>query len=362
MFSKLETKTDRVNEQIARIKSATAIKDVRSLTNFDKILIENPYLETIQGYYVEIPLSEYKTFVPNGSQFPDRYGNTYEGGQFDAPLFTLKEWRDTWGKIHPSDQMPDLLINANWFNVWKSGIPNLGEKINPRTQPRTYIVGLSLSNGELVSTHKVLDQNNIGLDTITFDIAGKKASVISHDDIDVEIANDNYFYDNKNAVSGFIILKDKLKFKTPYLNNLHLDRLPRTGVGYKNNGQIIIIIVIHNLDRNCGVTASEFAELFEALDCTDAINLDNSGSVELYYNGLSEFGEKLITVETKTCDAGTTSERPKPNCLGFKNVSFHTFFAQDDSDLPQKKQMSSDIEKPSAKTDDDINYTYYIKR
>lgn len=361
MFSKLlKTTTDRVNEKIAGIRSATEIQDVRSLPHFDEILSNNPHREHIQGYYVQIPLSEYETFVPNGPRFPDRYGNPYDGGQFDVPLFTLKEWRDNWEKGHPHTSKPDLLVNANWFNVWATGVPNQGEKINPRTQPRTFLAGLSLSNGELVSTHKVLDQNNVGLDTLVFDTASKKATVISHDKIDIELEIDPKFYDDKNAVSGFIILSDKTKLKTPDLNNNHANRLPRTGVGYKNEGNNLVVMVIHNPDRQFGVTAEEFADLFEALGCTHAINLDNSGSVELYYHGLGEFGKKTVTVQTKTCDAGAKTERPKPNCLGFKNVSRHTLFAKDDSDIPGKK-MDSAV-KASAKTDDDLACTYPIKR
>ncbi|HHT0594208.1 TPA: phosphodiester glycosidase family protein [Legionella anisa] len=360
VFSKLKTKTDKVNEKIAGIIPATEVQDIRSLSNFDEILSQNPNRDKVQGYYAVIPLSLYETFVPNGPKFPDRYGNTYTGGQFDAPLFTLKEWRDNWTHGHPGSAMPDLLVNANWFNVWTTGVPNVGEKINPRTQPRTYIAGLSVSGGELVSTHKVLDQNNVGLDTIVFDTGNKTASIISHQDIDDTLQTNPNFYEDKNAVSGFIILRDETKLKTPDLNNNHANRLPRTGVGYKNNGNQIVVMVIHNPDRNCGVTAEEFADLFAALGCTDAINLDNSGSVEFYYHGLSEFGKKTVTVQTKTCDAGAATERPKPNCLGFKNVGRHTFFAKDDSDIPSKK-MSFD-EKPSAKTDDDVTYTYYIKR
>jgi Phosphodiester glycosidase len=363
MFRKLfQTKTDKVNKKIANIKQATEIRDVRSLPNFNEILSKNPHREKIQGYYAEISLSEYKTFVPNGRNFPDRYNKSYEGGQFDVPLYTLKEWRDNWNKGHPNTDKPDLLVNANWFNVWISGVPNQGEKINPRKQARTYLAGLSVSNGELVSTHKVLDQNNVGLDTIIFDIEGKKATVISHDNIDVALEKNSNFYENKNAVSGFIILKDNKQLKTPDLNNNHSNRLPRTGVGYKNDGGHLVIMVIHNPDRNCGVTAEEFANLFAELECTDAINLDNSGSVELYYNGLSEFGKKVTTVKTKTSDFGATTERPKPNCLGFKNVSKGTLFANDDSDLPTRKQISANAEKPSAKTDDDLTYTHYIKR
>ncbi|CAM2850366.1 Exopolysaccharide biosynthesis protein related to N-acetylglucosamine-1-phosphodiester alpha-N-acetylglucosaminidase [Legionella steigerwaltii] len=361
MFSKQsKTKTDVVNEKINRITKATEVQDIRSLTNLDQILSKNPHREHIQGYYAEIPLSEYETFVPNGPHFPDRYGQPYVSGQFDAPLFTLKEWRDNWDKGHPGDK-PDLLVNANWFNVWTTGIANQGVKINPRQQARTYLIGLSLSNGELVSTHKVLDQENVGLDTIVFDTSAKKVATIAHALIDKELKKDPNFYENKNAVSGFIILKDKEQLRTPKLNNNHLNRLPRTGVGYKNNGNTVVVMVIHNTERNVGVTAEEFADLFEALGCTDAINLDNSGSAELYYTGLGEFGKKSVTVQTKTCDAGAETERPKPNCLGFKNVSKCTFFAKDDSDLPTRKE-SPEVQKSSPKTDDDVTYTYYIKR
>ncbi|MCW8416774.1 phosphodiester glycosidase family protein [Fluoribacter dumoffii] len=363
MFDKrCKTRTDAVNEKIDRIAKSTEIEELRSLPGFEQILSKNPYREHIQGYYVEIPLATYKTFVPNGLKFPDRYGNAYEGGQFDVPLFTLQEWRDNWDKGHPGGDRPDLLVNANWFNIWPTGVPNSkGEKINPRTQARTFLAGLSLSNGELVSTHKVLDQNNVGLDTITFDASTKKVKLIEHSQIDLELEADPKFYDNKNAVSGFIILKDKAQLKTPDLNNNHSNRLPRTGVGYKNNGDTVVVMVVHNTERNHGVTAEEFAELFKALGCTDAINLDNSGSVELFYTGLGEYGKKTVTVQTKTCDSGALTERPKPNCLGFKNASKCTFFAQDDSDIPTRKKSAAPQKTP-AKTDDEVTYTYNIKR
>ncbi len=147
-------------------------------------------------------------------------------------------------------------------------------------------------------------------------------------------------------------MQNNNKLKTPEANNNHSSRLPRTGIGYKNDGKVLIVMVIHNPIKEYGITADEFAGLFAALNCTDAINLDNSGSVELYYQGLGEFGKKQVTVNTKTCDAGATTERPKPNCLGFKNISKCTFFAKDDSDIPTKKPEPT--KKKKAKCDDDI--------
>lgn len=330
------------------------------LANFDDILSNNPHRANIQGFYTEMPLSDYQTFVPNGSKFPDRYGHYYDGGQFDAPLFTLEEWRDNWEKGHPdSPNKPDLLVNANWFNVWESGIPNQGGKINPRKQARTFIAGLSISRGELTSTHKVMDQNNVGLDAIVFDIKNKTVKLIPHHHIDIELENNPIYYKNKNAVSGFIILNENKLQKTPDLNNNHSNRLPRTGVGYKNDGKDVTVMVIHHHNKDCGVTAEEFANLFLELNCTHAINLDNSGSVEMHYKGPSEFGKKeQIIVSTKTCDSGTTTERPKPNCLGFGAFNVR-LFSHDDSDIPVLKKANN---KPTAKTDHDITYTYFIKR
>lgn len=364
--SHLQTKTAKVNEKIARINQSTDVEDIRSLTNFDKILCDNPFRDHIKGFYVEIPLSEYKTYVPNGVNFPDRDGKHYSSGPFDAPLLTLKEWRDSWEKAHPNTPKPDLLVNANWFNVWQSGTPNQGEKFNPRIQQRTYLAGLSLSDGNLVSTHKVLDQNNVGLDVITFDTKTNKAATIPFNKIDEEIANHQDFYDNKNAVSGFIILNNNVKQKSPDINNNHPNRLPRTGVGFKKDGKNVVVMVIYNRDRRCGVTADEFANLFASLGCTDAINLDNSGSVELYYHGLSKFGKTTTTVNSQTCDM-ETSQRPKPNFLGFKSASKCKLFANDDSDMPAKKMTTvntteKDKKSKVAKTDDDMTYRYYLNK
>lgn len=350
------TPTENINRKINKIKQSTDIVDIRSLPTFHDIMVNNPHKDKVQGYYVEVPLADYTTFVPNGPQFFDRYNNPYVEGQFDAPLFTLKEWKERWSQGHPnSPHQPELLVNANWFNVWNTGVANVGNKINPRQQARTFLVGLSLSDGELVSTHKVLDQNDVGLDTIVIDTAKCQASLIKHHDIDSELEKDENFYQNKNAVSGFIILKDQQLLKTPDLNNNHNNRLPRTGVGCKKDNNTVVIMVIHNQNREHGITAEEFAKLFSALDCHEAINLDNSGSVELYFKGLSHFGKQVITVNTKTSDAGALTERPKPNCLGFKNTCKATFFSYDDLDIPKKKIVPATKKKKTAVDDTTIS-------
>src|SRR5262245_10301384 len=84
-----KTRTDKVNNKIRKINRATEIKDVRSLKNFNHIMRENPHSENIQGYYVEIPLSLYQTYVPNSPVFPDRYEHHYSEGRFNSPLYTL---------------------------------------------------------------------------------------------------------------------------------------------------------------------------------------------------------------------------------------------------------------------------------
>ena len=124
-----DTRTEITNQKMSRIKRSTEIKDVRSLPNFNRILSENPYCKHVRGWYVEIPLAHYKTFVPDSRKFPDREdhffdANTSQNKKFDASLLSLRQWHDKWNQGHPHSDTPELLANANWYNIWPNDIPN----------------------------------------------------------------------------------------------------------------------------------------------------------------------------------------------------------------------------------------------
>lgn len=332
MFSE---RADRVVSKICAIQSALPILNVGDIPGFVDIVRGNPHADKLMGYYAEIDLASYKVFVPDPSRYLDREGKAYTEGPFDAPMFTLKEWQEKF----PEEDRPELLINANWFNIWKYGVPCVGTKINPRLTPRTFLIGLSVSEGKVVSSHKVFDQDDVPLDSVFFNTPHQKATLLFNHEIDEELKkNPHQFFANKNAVSGFILVKDGKPCLSPEKNNNHFHQIPRTGIGIKASGDKIVVMVIHNKVKEYGVTADEFANLFLALGCRDVINLDNNGSVELRYKGYDTFG-KSIAVQTETSDIDLTSpltpkphasERPKPNFIGFKSQQKMRLFSQDD--------------------------------
>lgn len=342
MISMLSERADRVVGKIKAIQSALPMFNVRDIPGFADIVKNNPHADNVTGYYTEIDLASYKVFVPDPSRYLDREGKAYVSGPFDAPMFTLKEWQAKY----PEEDKPELLVNANWFNIWKYGVPCVGTKINPRVTPRTFLIGLSISEGQLISSHKVFDQDNVPLDSILFDTFHQKATILFNHELDEALKkNPLQFFAHKNAVSGFALIKDGKHYLSPEKNNNHLHTIPRTGIGIKAPGNKIIVMVIHNKVKEYGVSANEFADLFVALGCHDVINLDNNGSVELRYKGYDIFG-KSITVQTQTSDVDLesplipkphASERPKPNFIGFKSQPKMRFFSQDDINFISSK-------------------------
>lgn len=282
------------------------------------------------GLMAIIPLDDYETIVPNGKEVIDRKGYYYLDGVFTEPMHTLSEWREAC----PDNEKPHLLINANWFNIWESGIPDKGCKINPRAFDRTFLTGLAVSNGKIVSEHTVLDQGNIAFDSLVLDKKLRTARILSSRDMSQLTQANNFSFKNKDAVSGFILLKDGNIVPTPNKNNNAQNLSARTGVGVSEDGKKLYILVIQPGIKQCGVTADEFARIFKTLGVKDAINLDNNGSTELLYVGTNGFGQSSkIQTETSDikADGSRDSERPKANFIGFYPKKKKGFKARDDS-------------------------------
>ncbi len=61
---------------------------------------------------------------------------------------------------------------------------------------------------------------------------------------------------------------------------------PRTGVGIIDNNHLVFIVVDgRSSGYSRGVSLTEFAEMFKALGCSDAYNLDGGGSSTMYFMG-----------------------------------------------------------------------------
>ncbi|WP_080415520.1 phosphodiester glycosidase family protein [Burkholderia ubonensis] len=396
----------RINQKLEAIALSMNVCDVKSIDGIEDVLGQGT--EHLRGYFAELRLNDVDVIVPNVLKFKDRNGEAYSDekhGRFNAPLLNLTEWQ---GAYNERDK-PTLLVNANWFNVWRPGEPNherirashrkglaatgieapnddvkveknlyrdalkkyslfnerkfdsLGAvvsfseildcmnvpdnaRLDLRQDPRSFLSGLSVSNGEIVSSHRELDQGGVPLDTVVFDSKSKIAALLSNSEIQQKLDEDPNYFDGKSAVSGFIIIRDGEPLNTPEKNNSHGARTPRTGIGIKEDGSTVVVMSIYH-DCKCEtrlqhenqyaldtVNVGQFSALFKKLGCIDAINLDNSGSVEFLYSGSDLYGSRSAHTVTSDIDQGKAelsrlSERPKPNFIGFRNsTAAHKFY------------------------------------
>jgi hypothetical protein len=74
---------------------------------------------------------------------------------------------------------------------------------------------------------------------------------------------------------------EELKFGGKAINDKH----PRTAMGYTSDNQLIILVVEGRNPNAAGATLTQLAEIFKALGCVEALNLDGGGSSCLLVNG-----------------------------------------------------------------------------
>ena len=74
------------------------------------------------------------------------------------------------------------------------------------------------------------------------------------------------------------IYKEK---KYPIINNIITERLPRTGLGLKQDGTLIAAVVDGYSENSAGLTMEEWACYFDSLGCINAINFDGGRSTEM---------------------------------------------------------------------------------
>ena len=80
----------------------------------------------------------------------------------------------------------------------------------------------------------------------------------------------------------------------------------RTGVGISEDGKTLYILVVEGerFSKSIGLTYPECGQIFKAMGCTDALEMDGGGSTELCINGRS-----ILTYQTL---------RVQANCFGFR--------------------------------------------
>lgn len=79
---------------------------------------------------------------------------------------------------------------------------------------------------------------------------------------------------------------DQVEIDTNFGNHPIQGNQPRTGIGIIDENHFVFIVVDgRSKGYSMGVTLTEFAEMFKALGCSDAYNLDGGGSSTMYFMG-----------------------------------------------------------------------------
>lgn len=79
-------------------------------------------------------------------------------------------------------------------------------------------------------------------------------------------------------------------------------RHPRTCLGIKPNGRVILLTVDGRNENSAGMSLMELTSLMKWLGCTDAINFDGGGSTTLWVDGMPDYGVVNYPSDNKKWD------------------------------------------------------------
>jgi len=91
---------------------------------------------------------------------------------------------------------------------------------------------------------------------------------------------------------------DELLDTTAFTRSRH----PRTCLGIKPNGKVILLTVDGRNDQSAGMSLIELTKLMKWLGCTSAINFDGGGSTTLWVSGMPDGGVINYPTDNKKWD------------------------------------------------------------
>jgi exopolysaccharide biosynthesis protein len=95
--------------------------------------------------------------------------------------------------------------------------------------------------------------------------------------------------DQNIMLSGPLLLLDNEKEK---MDSVPFNKLrhPRSAIGIKPNGNVLLLTVDGRQENSAGVSLFELAKIMKWLGCSSAINLDGGGSTTLWVDGIGKNG------------------------------------------------------------------------
>ncbi|MEO5564586.1 MAG: RHS repeat-associated core domain-containing protein, partial [Chitinophagaceae bacterium] len=286
----------------------------------------------LQGYYSTVDLTKASVSVPNNDnnsavgcpkpgiptqlQFPYRVlVKAKNDAQQLANCGCAAEDQRTFNTDWTDFYSNTLWINSNFFDIASADS-------HPYADPCTNILGVSLSNSQLISswpTYPAWSSRGkvYNLDALVFYKPGKggdkKTELIQYSGLSASWLNDNA----ENAIGGIYFLRNDIFDPSLYTGVVSSDSPEgRTAIGISDDGKTLLVLEVDNRvipNSPQGVSFADMVVFFRNKGYKNVINLDGNGSSAFLYtkNG----------VMYKSCpmDNGPAYEhRPIPNFIGFK--------------------------------------------
>lgn len=130
--------------------------------------------------------------------------------------------------------------------------------------------------------------------------------VDSKGDVFIDKVMPNSWYDSHPEfkdvlVTGCLLLKSGSKVTMPE-TSLVINRHPRSVIGLKGNGKVILLTLDGRAEQAAGMTLPEITDLMVSLKCYDAVNLDGGGSTTMWIKGRPFSGVVNMPSDNKIYD------------------------------------------------------------
>lgn len=232
-----------------------------------------------------------------------------------------------------------LMITANYFQVKM-------DSLHPYTNPCTNNLGYTVSDGELVAVDA--PAHDVALETLILFTPAEAKKRGYYADIVPNTALAQYAGKIQDAVSGHQLLRQVSPSQIGSITNPNnivnraegivyvpqpagtngIDptvRLPRCAVGLDKAKKELIVVAVNNGDNADGIKMPTLAQYLVAQGAYSALNLDGSGSCQLWFHeGAKDFRTLPSDVINNILPAdrqnlrGVKFFRPVPGFLGFK--------------------------------------------
>lgn len=265
-------------DEIAQIEASNSVEETDEFTDVSIVQVAVKQTEDIdlqeervdaEPTYIVESLYDQKIFVENGIEFHDIAGATFTGKMMviaDPSRVFIGTPRDEYNG-QPGLSVPEICdrfgaiaaVNGGFFED-TNGVGNGGTPL-----------GLVVSNGKLMAGGTSTIYNMMGFNEDGILICGKMTG---------QQALDMHIRDGLTCNPFLIVNGEGLNVsgKGGGLN-------PRTAVGQRADGAVLILIVDGRQATSLGASMSDLVDVMQSFGAVNAGNLDGGGSTVLYYNG-----------------------------------------------------------------------------